>query len=77
MSQGVSAPELLNEFMGDCPENACSVVSNNCTCLINSQSCTSACECLAFLPAVDNPDNCCTNPFTMELLAHINESDSD
>ena len=39
MDQGVSVPEILNESMRDCSENACSFVSI-CTCLINSQSCT-------------------------------------
>ena len=77
MSQGVSAPKVLNEFICDCPENACSVVFNKYTCLINSQSYTSACECRAFQPEVDVPDICCTNPFTMEALPHSNESDSD
>ena len=76
MKQGVSVPELLNDFMCNCPKNACSVTSK-CTCLIHNQPCTSACECQASLPTVDDPDCYCTNPFTMEALAYNNNSDSD
>ena len=75
MTQDVSAPELLNDFMCECPDDACNMASN-CTCFTNSQSCTTACSCNGNVPGIDN-DKWCSNPFTLATTVSDNDSDSD
>ena len=71
MTQGVSAPELLNDYLCECPVGECSDVSA-CICVMNAQPCTSACSCQAVMCELDESHMSCNNPFMITT-----ESDSD
>lgn len=76
MATSISAPELLNELVCDCPGSACD--DDACTCLINYQPCSEACKCGAMLSGEEEDNDntpLCTNPFTARASA-MNDEDS-
>ena len=62
MSQGISAPELLNDIICTYRLN----YNYTCTCFNISQTCAAACLCGA-LPPMEDVDTYCSNPFTLQV----------
>ena len=73
MSQEPCAPELLNDFLCECPPKECNA---SCICFKNAQPCTAACVCKAALagPEESSP---CANSFTTEALVYNSESEEE
>ena len=60
MSQGVAAPELLNDVICQCVNNC----DDECLCHQHKQPCTLACKCTAADQSEDE-DNYCQNLYTL------------
>ncbi len=69
MTQQCAAPKLLDDLVCDCEPNNC---YENCSCLINEQSCTASCQCKAALSglieAEEADESICITPKTLQAL---------
>ncbi|KAG0719669.1 hypothetical protein GWK47_050025 [Chionoecetes opilio] len=76
MTQPCAPPELLNDILCCCED-----CNEDCSCLVNNQSCTADCVCRAALPGVvnmDEDDFMCANPLTLSAFCEMsNCCDSD
>ena len=72
MTQDVSAPELLNEFLCDCVDGC----RDACICSKNSQPCAPACECSADTIGPEDEALSCKNPH-MHSIVEYDADDND